>query len=205
MGRAAPISRRTADRRRRPLAGREHSAGLCPARLPVQDIPKPGDEVWWGSRPRLSGGAAHVRPRQRAVHSRGRLCHIHSRYDAWSRLGEAWADDAGQPGPSSPLPLRERAGGEGVSRPGDPDDLIARYTYDGRGYRIAKAVALYEGDPGQITGYDRTDYYYNDSWQVLKERFEADAEPATELCMVSPEFWPGAAPRPTWRGPTTGW
>ncbi len=43
----------------------------------------------------------------------------HYRYDAWNRLVEAWTDDNG-----------------------DPDDLIARYTYDGRGYRIAKAVAL---------------------------------------------------------------
>ncbi len=80
----------------------------------------------------------------------------HYRYDAWNRLVEAWTDDNG-----------------------DPDDLIARYSYDGRGYRIAKAVALYEGDPGVITGYDRTDFYYNDSWQVLEERFEADAETAT--------------------------
>jgi len=82
--------------------------------------------------------------------------------------------------PDTPPPLtphpRPRQGG-----PGQPRDLIAVYQYDGRGYRTSKAVALYDGDPGQVTGYDRTDYLYNGNWQVMEERFEHDAATATTV------------------------
>ena len=43
--------------------------------------------------------------------------------------------------------------------------VIARYFYDGANRRIAKAALNPTG-----TAYDRTDYYYNESWQVLEER-----------------------------------
>jgi hypothetical protein len=78
--------------------------------------------------------------------------------DAWNRLTAAYADDSGEEG-----------------------DLIALYAYDGRGYRVSKAAAVY--DEGDLTGYDRTDYYYNDvaqppsavGWQCLEERFIGNA------------------------------
>ncbi|MDD4890782.1 MAG: hypothetical protein PHU85_12735, partial [Phycisphaerae bacterium] len=77
----------------------------------------------------------------------------HYEYDAWNHLVAAYADDTSGGG--------HHAGG-----------LIARYAYDPRGYRTAKIVARRDDAeaPEEITGYDRTDYYYNDNWQVLEER-----------------------------------
>jgi RHS repeat-associated protein len=42
---------------------------------------------------------------------------------------------------------------------------------------LAKAVARYDNalDPDEITGYDRTDYYYNPAWQVLEQHVVANA------------------------------
>jgi len=46
----------------------------------------------------------------------------------------------------------------------NPGDTVAEYRYDGLHRRIAKLIP--NGDD-----WDRTDYYYNGSWQVLAERF----------------------------------
>ncbi|MDD4890785.1 MAG: hypothetical protein PHU85_12755, partial [Phycisphaerae bacterium] len=77
----------------------------------------------------------------------------HYAFDAWNHLVATHADDTS-------------GGGH------DAGGLIAGYEYDGRGYRTAKTVARRENAeaPEEITGYDRTDYYYNDNWQVLEER-----------------------------------
>ena len=47
-------------------------------------------------------------------------------------------------------------------------NTVAEYRYDGRNYRIAKLI------PNGETNWDRTDYYYNESWQCLEERFGAN-------------------------------
>ena len=67
---------------------------------------------------------------------------LHSTYDAWNRMVAVKKDD-GQ---------------------GKAGDTVAVYRYDGLYRRIAKAVANGEN-------WDRTDYYYNESWQCLEERF----------------------------------
>ena len=61
-------------------------------------------------------------------------------YDAWNRL----------------VQVNDR------NSDGSTGNLVATYGYDGNGYRISKAVALYGNSesPDTITGYDRTDYYY---------------------------------------------
>ena len=70
---------------------------------------------------------------------------LHLTYDAWNRLVKASADSVGTPG--------------------TPGDTVAEYRLDGLGRRIAKVVAT------QTSGHwDRTDYYYNESWQCLEER-----------------------------------
>jgi RHS repeat-associated protein len=67
---------------------------------------------------------------------------IHLKFDAWNKLVKVSADNNGNPG-----------------------DPIALYVRDGLGRRIAKVVAT------QTAGHwDRTDFYYNDSWQILEER-----------------------------------
>jgi len=50
------------------------------------------------------------------------------------------------------------------------DNVIAEYRYDGLNRRIAKLVAGAD--------WDRTDYYYNEAWQVLEERFAEDVDEA---------------------------
>jgi len=50
------------------------------------------------------------------------------------------------------------------------DNVIAEYRYDGLNRRIAKLLA---GDD-----WDRTDYYYNEAWQVLEERLAEDVDEA---------------------------
>ena len=70
---------------------------------------------------------------------------------------------------------------------GSTGDLVAQYQYDGRGYRISKAVARYDDgqNPDTITGYDRTDYYYNTSWQVLEERTSANQSSADTVATTA--------------------
>jgi RHS repeat-associated protein len=62
------------------------------------------------------------------------------KWDAWNRMVQVNTDSGGSPG-----------------------GTIASYSYDGRNFRIAKAVA-------NGGNWDRTDFYYNESWQVLEER-----------------------------------
>ena len=69
---------------------------------------------------------------------------LHFTYDAWNRLVQVRADDPGNPG--------------------QPGDTIAEYQYDGANRRIAKLIP--SGDD-----WNRTDYYYNEGWQCLEERY----------------------------------
>jgi len=48
------------------------------------------------------------------------------------------------------------------------DNVVAEYRYDGLNRRIVKLLA---GDD-----WDRTDYYYNEAWQVLEERLAEDVD-----------------------------
>jgi hypothetical protein len=75
-------------------------------------------------------------------------CHK-SVYDAWNRLVKVETDAT-------------------------PAVLIAEYRYDGLGRRIFKIVR--NVDEQQNVTYDRTDYYYNESWQCLEEQFSAGQE-----------------------------
>jgi RHS repeat-associated protein len=58
------------------------------------------------------------------------------------------------------------------------ESVVAVYTYDGANRRVSKAVAARDAC-GTLTGYDRTDYQYDEAWtsassvepQVLEERF----------------------------------
>ena len=52
------------------------------------------------------------------------------------------------------------------------DQVIAEYRHDGLNRRIAKIVA---DGPGS-GNWDRTDYYYNEAWQVLEERQARDVD-----------------------------
>jgi RHS repeat-associated protein len=47
------------------------------------------------------------------------------------------------------------------------DALVATYQYDGRNRRVAKLLPATGGN------FKRTDYYYNENWQVLEERYIA--------------------------------
>ena len=49
------------------------------------------------------------------------------------------------------------------------DALVAEYRYDGMDRRITKLLP-------NGNNWDRTDYYYNESWQCLEERFSAGQE-----------------------------
>ena len=73
-----------------------------------------------------------------------------ARYDAWNRLRFVCRDDGSEEG-------------EGQWDAGDT--TVAEYRYDGLGRRITKLVL----DPSDGK-WDRTDYFYNDRWQVLEER-----------------------------------
>jgi hypothetical protein len=74
-------------------------------------------------------------------------------YDAWNRPTqvESWKD----------------ANANGVQDEGEDWGLVAVYQYDGQGRRIAKIVRQVDGE--EVT-YQRTDYLYNEQWQVLEER-----------------------------------
>jgi RHS repeat-associated protein len=70
---------------------------------------------------------------------------FHYTYDAWNRQTAVYNDTVN---------------GSGQHVDGT---LVATYEYDGRGYRVSKTV-------GSGAGAVRTDYYYNNNWQVLEER-----------------------------------
>jgi len=73
---------------------------------------------------------------------------IHFVRDAWNRLVAVHADDP--------------------QNPGEPGDLIAKYEYDGQKRRIEKTLA----------DETRTDYFYNDKWQLLEERVvDSESDP----------------------------
>jgi RHS repeat-associated protein len=62
---------------------------------------------------------------------------------------------------------------------------VAEYRYDGLNRRIAKAkVATWDPNNNPET-WDRTDYYYNASWQVLEERFTAGQASADTVATVA--------------------
>jgi RHS repeat-associated protein len=73
-------------------------------------------------------------------------------YDAWNRLTET---DLGE-------------------------NVVAVYSYDGLNRRVSKAVAVRDAC-GNLTGYDRTDYQYDEAWQVLEERFTANQSSAATV------------------------
>jgi len=90
-------------------------------------------------------------------------------YDAWGRLTAVWEDDGDGD--------REIAGET-------PDDtVIVEYEYDGLNRRIVKLLRNDEDD------WERTDYYYNTSWQVVEERFdEIDDDDETGIVATEPKF-----------------
>jgi RHS repeat-associated protein len=53
---------------------------------------------------------------------------------------------------------------------GSPGTTLAEYRYDALNRRIAKLVAGAD--------WDRTDFYYNEAWQVIEERFAEDVDEA---------------------------
>ena len=85
-------------------------------------------------------------------------------YDAWNRLVKLAVDDNGNS-------TTETTDANGVYDAGS-DLVIAQYFYDGLGRRIAKSVAVYGtgSNSSTISNWRRTDYYYDESWQVLEER-----------------------------------
>ena len=74
----------------------------------------------------------------------------HYRYDAWNRLAVVYID----------------GDSDDTWDNGSPDTLVEKYEYDGLHRRIVKIVP----NAGTSTNRDRTDYYYNASWQVLEEK-----------------------------------
>ncbi|MBE3070926.1 MAG: hypothetical protein IMZ66_11890 [Planctomycetes bacterium] len=70
-------------------------------------------------------------------------------YDAWNRLVAVYRD----------------SNGNGAKDAGDT--LLHEAQYDGLRRRIAKIVRKVQGE---TVAYDRTDYYYAESWQCLEER-----------------------------------
>ena len=85
----------------------------------------------------------------------------HYLYDAWNRLKVVYIDGNSDD---------EWDGGTN-------DTLVAKYEYDGLHRRIVKIVP---NPAAPTTKRDRTDYYYNTSWQVLEERWADDVTPANE-------------------------
>jgi len=76
---------------------------------------------------------------------------LHFTYDAWNRLVKVEDDDGG----------------------GEPDDTIAEYRFDGLHRRIAKILPY-------GSNWNRTDYYYTRSWQVIEERQADDVTTANK-------------------------
>ena len=84
--------------------------------------------------------------------------------------------------------------------PGDPGDLVAAYRYDGLGGRIARLLPN-ETNP---ENWDRTDYYFNEDWQVLEERSaagQADPSAVAEETHIQylPDIGGQTAPVLRWR------
>ena len=101
----------------------------------------------------------------------------HYVYDAWNQVVEVRADDDG-----------------------DPGDLIAAYKYDGLGGRVARLLPN-ETNPAN---WDRTDYYFNEDWQVLEERSaagQADPSAVAEETHIQylPDIGGQTAPVLRWR------
>ncbi|MCG3180926.1 MAG: hypothetical protein BIFFINMI_03291 [Phycisphaerae bacterium] len=96
-------------------------------------------------------------------------------WDGWNRLVKVYKDDGTGDGNAGAL----------VTDPDEgqtADSLVAEYQYDGRGYRIAKIVPNGED-------WDRTDYYYNESWQCLEERFAAATADKTAVATAPKVQW----------------
>jgi RHS repeat-associated protein len=74
---------------------------------------------------------------------------LHHTYDAWDRLTKVQADSGGSPGAT-----------------------LAEYQYDGSNRRIVKLKP-------NGANWDRTDYYYTCTWQVLEERTAANVTKTT--------------------------
>jgi len=87
-------------------------------------------------------------------------------YDAAGNMGSTAARSA----PTTRLHFTYDAWNRLVAYTDSGDNVIAEYRYDGLNRRIAKMLA---GDD-----WDRTDYYYNEAWQVLEERFAEDVDEA---------------------------
>ena len=87
---------------------------------------------------------------------------LHFVYDAWGRLVAVWKDDDD----------------DGILDDGqEPDDtLVAEYRYDGLNRRIVKLIPATFDENKDPIDWNRTDYYYTASWQVIEERFVADQE-----------------------------
>jgi RHS repeat-associated protein len=87
-------------------------------------------------------------------------------YDAAGNMAGAAAPSA----PTTRLHFTYDAWNRLVAYTDSSDNVIAEYRYDGLNRRIAKLLA---GDD-----WDRTDYYYNEGWQVLEERLAEDVDEA---------------------------
>ncbi len=79
---------------------------------------------------------------------------LHYVYDAWNRQVAIYQDD-----------------GDGVFEPGTDDDLVADYQYDGANRRTVKTLA----DGSSV------EYYYNQQWQTVEERFLDDESALTAV------------------------
>jgi RHS repeat-associated protein len=64
---------------------------------------------------------------------------------------------------------------------GAPGTTIAEYQYDGRTYRTCKLVA-------NGGNWDRTDFYYNTSWQILEERTLLTANKTTVATLPKHQY-----------------
>jgi RHS repeat-associated protein len=69
-----------------------------------------------------------------------------------------------------------------VTNDAQPPATIAEYRYDGLDRRIVKLV------PHGESNWDRTDYYYNSSWQCLEERYGADQPKETVATAVKVQW-----------------
>jgi RHS repeat-associated protein len=76
-------------------------------------------------------------------------------YDAWNRMSRVYADSGTVSGTRD-----------------DSDALVAMYQYDGQNRRVAKLLPT-------GSNFKRTDYYYNENWQVLEERYIASVSGTT--------------------------
>ena len=91
----------------------------------------------------------HLRNRRmNGLEKRSSLCDIVAMGYAWANL----------------IPNTDRPSIDSID---NGDTLIATYEYNGQHRRIAKCLP--DGE-----NWDRTDYYYNTTWQCLEERFVAD-------------------------------